>query len=726
MLLAHASAVLFGGNARMGLDVSPAQAKVARDSTVNAILTEGRSYDRVLVAVTPEGEPWRRRVESSYQEHGDHAPELYDALDGAVGDLRAAGCHILAAPEYPVGHPYAGAVPSARDVIATVVTRWCSDQRRASVRRVAEVERAHLAYGDEDDGTDSAMLDTAEPRGRLAIMSGRPSLAVLIDDDAGVTLLAEMRGKWTPVTSRTLKAWKPWGGGPEVEGGPKIGVPRAQYVDFAALESVPRIGPKTARALLKAYGASALEAAARVQRGEPTPELDKTQRAALLAVGVDGMAQRMEVQRLRADVPLDVAAILGGERPQEARDDDGRREDRDRTEGHRLRAEPGTDGRRPVPRAVPDDGGAQPPLRGGGGDRGTDDRGGEGEAREDVSPVAAPLPEPLGARGGEVAAVAPPARTEQPATPPTTTRTEERAMSTEQHPQQQNPAPRNQKREAQQARADRITALFRARFRELEALFPKDGKALVTRAQASARMVSMKLDAEVTAESIAESVMAVHHLGLEVGEAGAYVYPYKNKGVKEAKVTIGPMGLIDLAFRGGFLRSIVARAVFEGDDFHYNLANVAELRHVKTVSGRREREGRDGQMVHPPPEELISHVYAVWETTTGGREHEVLTWEDIAYYRSFSKADSGPWFDNFEGMARKTVLKRALAFMPRSALLSAALAEREDSTYAIPDELMEAMRKGNGKAAPAAEPEPAAQDEPAANDDGSAAQGARR
>jgi recombinational DNA repair protein RecT len=71
---------------------------------------------------------------------------------------------------------------------------------------------------------------------------------------------------------------------------------------------------------------------------------------------------------------------------------------------------------------------------------------------------------------------------------------------------------------------------------------------------------------------------------------------------------------------------------------------------------------------------------------------EVLTAEDLAYYRGFSKASSGPWFDNYEGMCRKTVLKRGLEFVPRSPLLVASLRETETGGYEIPEDMWEAAK----------------------------------
>ena len=280
--------------------------------------------------------------------------------------------------------------------------------------------------------------------------------------------------------------------------------------------------------------------------------------------------------------------------------------------------------------------------------------------------------------------------------------------------QQQQSAPRSPKAE----RADRIRRIFAAKGKELASVFPKDGETLVARALATALAGASTMHVDVTADSIAEAAIACHHLGLEIGDQ-AYLVPYKDTKDKDAqghprskaKLMVGPRGLIALAYRSGFVKSIVARSVFEGDVFDYNLGT-DEIRHVKLVGRPRDNVFRrptwtddKGEVRPVTPENLISHAYVRIETTTDGTILEVLTWEDLAFYRSFSQAASGPWFENFEGMARKTAIKRGLEFVPRSPLLSAALRENAEGHYSMDadmqatvDELLRGYRerKANG------------------------------
>lgn len=228
------------------------------------------------------------------------------------------------------------------------------------------------------------------------------------------------------------------------------------------------------------------------------------------------------------------------------------------------------------------------------------------------------------------------------------------------------------------ARVRKVRAIFADRRKLLGALFPENGDTLVARACAVAcAHVNSTALRNAHPEAVAERVIAAHHLGLEIGDQ-AYLVPFKG----EVQLIVGPRGLIALAYRSGFVRSMYATSVFAADVdaglFKYNLAR-GEISHEKAPTGRR--GGR--------PQDLITHAYCVGETTTAGKILEVLTAEDIAFYRGFSKASTGPWFDNYEGMARKTVIKRWSEFVPRSPLLAAALRENEIGGYEIPDDMYE-------------------------------------
>lgn len=225
--------------------------------------------------------------------------------------------------------------------------------------------------------------------------------------------------------------------------------------------------------------------------------------------------------------------------------------------------------------------------------------------------------------------------------------------------------------------------LFVSRRRELEALFPNDSKAIVARLSAIAVMQYRRLAESakdpIDIRSLVDSVTHAAQLGLEIVGDQAYLVPYKGK----IQLIVGPGGLITLGHREGI--AAVAHEVFHGDEFDYDLGR-DWVHHKKATSGRRppnpKDSGYNAELVH-----RITHVWAKIKRAPmrAGDQPletlEVLTAEDIAFYRSFSKASTGPWFDNYAGMCRKTGLKRVFAFAPKGYILSVALEEDDHGAF---------------------------------------------
>lgn len=148
------------------------------------------------------------------------------------------------------------------------------------------------------------------------------------------------------------------------------------------------------------------------------------------------------------------------------------------------------------------------------------------------------------------------------------------------------------------------------------------------------------------------AMMTAAQLGLEPNTplGQAYLIPYRNHGRLEAQFQLGYKGLIDLAYRSGEVSTIQAHAVYEKDEFDYELGLEPKLRHVPAKKDR-------GEPVC---------FYAVFRTKDGGYGFEVMSVEDVrAHAQKYSKAyKNGPWQTNFEEMAKKTVLKRVLKYAP--------------------------------------------------------------
>ena len=160
--------------------------------------------------------------------------------------------------------------------------------------------------------------------------------------------------------------------------------------------------------------------------------------------------------------------------------------------------------------------------------------------------------------------------------------------------------------------------------------------------------------AETTPQSFLGAMMTAAQLGMEPNTplGQAYLIPYKNKGRLETQFQLGYKGLIDLAYRSGEVTIIQAHAVHENDEFEYSFGLEPSLNHVPAIRDRGE----------------VICYYAMFRTKSGGFGFEVMSREDVEkhaarYSQSYGSSFS-PWKTNFDEMAKKTVLKKALKYAP--------------------------------------------------------------
>ena len=161
--------------------------------------------------------------------------------------------------------------------------------------------------------------------------------------------------------------------------------------------------------------------------------------------------------------------------------------------------------------------------------------------------------------------------------------------------------------------------------------------------------------AEASADSLLSAVMACVHLDLmpNTPEQYAFVIPYG----KVAQFQLGYRGMIELAYRGGVVKSINAELVFPEDDFKVEL-------------------GTDRTLIHSPSFEVEDRtdyskaiaVYATARLNNGEVVFEVLTKKDLDKVQKTVKATTGdtPWSKWPESMAKKTAIKRLLKYLPSS------------------------------------------------------------
>ena len=203
-----------------------------------------------------------------------------------------------------------------------------------------------------------------------------------------------------------------------------------------------------------------------------------------------------------------------------------------------------------------------------------------------------------------------------------------------------------------------------------------------TRMVLSALSSTPKL-AECSPQSFLAAMMTAAQLGVEPNTAlgQAYLLPYRNHGQMECQFQLGYKGLIDLAYRSGEVSVIQAHTVCENDVFEYELGMDPKLRHVPAKADRGEAVA----------------YYAMFKTKDGGYGFEVMSVDDVQrhaqrYSKSYGSGSS-PWRSNFDEMAKKTVLKRALKYAPLKSDFVRGVAQDEtikaelsDEMYAVPDE----------------------------------------
>ena len=158
--------------------------------------------------------------------------------------------------------------------------------------------------------------------------------------------------------------------------------------------------------------------------------------------------------------------------------------------------------------------------------------------------------------------------------------------------------------------------------------------------------------ASCTPKSFLGAMMQAAQLGLEpntpLGEA--YLIPFRNHGTLECQFQVGYKGMISLAHRSGLY--VQAHEVHENDKFDVEY-------------------GLDPKLVHKPVFKDRGNVvayYGMWKDKDGNFGFEVMSREDIEaharkYSQSYGKGFS-PWKTNFDEMAKKTVIKKALKYAP--------------------------------------------------------------
>jgi len=157
--------------------------------------------------------------------------------------------------------------------------------------------------------------------------------------------------------------------------------------------------------------------------------------------------------------------------------------------------------------------------------------------------------------------------------------------------------------------------------------------------------------------SIWLSLLTASQLGLEINGRDAHLVPFNSKKGYQCQLIPDYKGLIQLAYRSGVVRSIDAKAVYEMDDFEYEL-------------------GSNSRLYHKPSDcddpGNLTHAWAMVRLQNGGEKFVVLNSRDIKRHMASSKSASGEdsiWRKHPEAMWCKSAIKELAKWMPQTAEL---------------------------------------------------------
>jgi len=163
-------------------------------------------------------------------------------------------------------------------------------------------------------------------------------------------------------------------------------------------------------------------------------------------------------------------------------------------------------------------------------------------------------------------------------------------------------------------------------------------------------------------QSLVASVITASQLGLEPGPLGhCYLVPFWNDRTKsyDVQLQIGYRGMLALARRSGEISDLYGQIVYTNDFFEVEYGLDRKLVH---------RPAEDGDRGEP------KGAYVVARFRDGGSFFDYMPWKEILRRRdTYSKGAydrsgnlQGPWKDEPEEMALKTVLRHAWKWLPMS------------------------------------------------------------
>jgi recombination protein RecT len=165
---------------------------------------------------------------------------------------------------------------------------------------------------------------------------------------------------------------------------------------------------------------------------------------------------------------------------------------------------------------------------------------------------------------------------------------------------------------------------------------------------------------ECTQESLLGALLTMARDGLEPGPNGhCYLIPRWNGKTKKMDVSYqrGYQGVLELTRRSGELAHLEVKAVHENDQFDYQEGTETKLVFKRALANRG----------------AIICYYCLTKTKAGDISFTILSQEEAIRFRdTFASSKNkqgeiyGPWKDDFEAMAKKTVIIHHLKYLPKA------------------------------------------------------------
>lgn len=206
---------------------------------------------------------------------------------------------------------------------------------------------------------------------------------------------------------------------------------------------------------------------------------------------------------------------------------------------------------------------------------------------------------------------------------------------------------------------------------QFQAAMPRGAEAVQLTRDALTLIRKTPTLAKCEQKSVLGGLMNIAQLGLRAGVLGqAWLIPFEitdwQTGEKQhkAQLVIGYRGYVELAYRSPNVAGIVARTAYEKDLFEVELGTADRIVHKPLMGGDRGV--------------AVAH-YAVVKFANGGNSFWWMTAEEMDRHRlkHAKSPHKGPWKDNPEEMAQKTVIRKLARFMPQSTELATAVAVDE-------------------------------------------------